>query len=171
MGARHTSTDGKCLLTQDTFMPGIARFQEYLVNLKSPSEFSGNKLLEIMATFQEPFDKHMRSEVATIAALWNHPKKPKTGSDEERSINKAIDDREGASLMKAGITDVLPFFLFNYDREYESSMWADWPPIPGPVRWTIMSVAKGLHPSWWKFASCDSQRQRKPLYAIPNTKA
>jgi hypothetical protein len=32
-----------------------------------------------------------------------------------------------------------------------------------------MTVAKGLHPSWWKFSSCDSQRQRRPLYAVPDS--
>jgi hypothetical protein len=150
-------------------MPGLTQFHEYLANLKSPTDFSGTKLLEIMATFQEPFDKHMRAEVSTIAALWDHPKKPKTGSEEEIKINKAFETREGNNLMKSGMTDVLPFFLFNYDREFENSMWADWPPIPGPVRWTIMTVAKGLHSSWWKFSSCDSQRQRRPLYAVPDS--
>lgn len=149
-------------------MPGLVQFHHYLTSLKSSEEFSGTKLLEIMATFQEPFGKHMRSEVLTIAALSSHPKTPKTGSDEEKTINKAFEAREGNNLMKSGMTDVLPFFLFNYDREFEDSMWANWPPIPGPVRWTIMNVAKALHPSWWKFAACDSQRQRRPLYAVPN---
>jgi hypothetical protein len=149
-------------------MPGLVQFHDYLTNLKSPNEFSGTKLLEIMATFQEPFDNHMRAEVSTIAALANHPKTPKLGSEQEKSVNKAFETREGNNLMKAGMTDVLPFFLFNYDREYEDSIWADWPPIPGPVRWGIMNVAKLLHPSWWKFAACDAQRQRRPLYAVPD---
>lgn len=149
-----------------SFKPGLAEFHDYLTSLKSPSEFSGSKLLEIMATFQEPLDKHMRSEVTTIAALSSHPGTPKEGSKEEKAAQQAFDTREGNNLIKSGMTDVLPFFLFNYDSSYEDGIWADWPPIPGLVRWTIMNVAQILHP-WWKFASCDAQRQRRPLYAVP----
>lgn len=152
----------------DSFKPGTTQFHDYLVNLKSPSEFSGPKLLEIMASFQDPFEQHMRSEIASISALSSHPATPKQGSKEEQDAQKAFDAREGANLVKSGITDVLPFFLFNYDRGYEGGIWADWPPIPWPVRWAVINIAMVLHPSWWKFASCDSQRERRALYAVPD---
>ena len=35
----------------EEFRPGLARFQEYLVNLSSSANFSGTILLEIMETF------------------------------------------------------------------------------------------------------------------------
>lgn len=149
-------------------MPGIAKFQEYLLNLKSPKDFSGIRLLEIMATFQDPFEAHMRSEVSTIAALSQHPRTPKEGSEEEKSTQAAFDAREGNAIMKAGVTDVLPFFLLNFDSEYEDGLWMNWPPIPGPVRWMLVSVGRVLHPGWWKFASCDASRRRKDLYAVAN---
>jgi hypothetical protein len=147
-------------------MPSIAKFQDYLVNLKSPSDFSGTKLLEIMASFQEPFEAHFRSEISTIADLVHHPRTPKEGSAEEKATAAAIDARERNSLIKSGVTDVLPFFLFNFDRGYEDGLWANWPPIPGPVRWMLMSGARVLHPGWWKFASCDAAGRRTALYAV-----
>ena len=151
-------------------MPGIAKFEEYLLSLKSPSEFSGAELLEIMATFQEPFDVHMRSEVTTIANLAHHARAPAEGSAKEKSTGAAIDAREGRKLVMSGVTDVMPFFLFNFDSEYEDGLWANWPPIPAPVRWGIINVAKIRHPGWWKFASCNAARRRIPLYAVPDSK-
>lgn len=146
-------------------MPGVAKFQEYLATLESAQDFSGAKLHEIMESFQEKFESHMRAEVITIAQLSTHPRTPKEGSAEEKSTQTAFDSREGNAIMKAGVTDVVPFFLFNYDRDFEDGIWKDWPPIPAPVRLVLMSAGKVLHPGWWKFASCDIWRQRKELYA------
>jgi hypothetical protein len=154
-------------LALEAFIPRIPSFHDYLTNLPSASDFSGPKLLEIMATFQDPFEAHMRSEISTIASLALHPKTPKEGSHEEKSVRDTFDSHEGKRLMGSGMTDVLPFFLFNFDCEYEDGIWRDWPPIPGPVRWAIMSTAKVLHPGWWRFASCDSARRRRELYASP----
>ena len=151
----------------DAFMPGLATFQEYLTSLRSPSDFSGTKLLEIMATFQNPFEQHMRSEVATIATLRSHARAPEEGSQKEKDLQADFDAREGKMLVLSGMTDVLPFFLLNFDSDYEEGLWKDWPPIPGPVRWGFMSVARLLHPGWWKFASCDGARKRRELYAVP----
>ena len=149
-------------------MPGIAKFQDYLVNLKSPSDFSGARLLEIMASFQKPFEAHFRSEISTIADLAHHPQTSKEGSAEEKTTATAFDKREGISLIKSGVMDVLPLFQFNFDREHEDGLWTNWPPIPGPVRWMLMSGAKVLHPGWWNFASCDAAGQMTALYAVPD---
>jgi hypothetical protein len=151
-------------------MPGIAKFEQYLTNLPSPKDFSGSRLLEIMATFQQPFEDHMRAEITTIANLSQHPRTPREGSQKEKSENAAIEAREGKNLVFAGVIDVLPFFLFNFDREYEDGLWRDWP-IPAPVRWTFISVARVLHPGWWKFASCDAAGQTRELYAVPESKS
>ena len=125
-------------MCSDAFIPSIAKFKDYLVNLKSPSDFSGTELLEIMASFQEPFEAHFRSEISTIAHLAHHPRTPKEGSAEEKATAAALDVRERNNLIKSGVTDVLPFFLFNLDREYEDGLWTKWPPIPRPVTITSM---------------------------------
>ena len=109
----------------EIFMPGLSKFQDYLVNLKHSSDFSGTKLLEIMASFQGPLKAHMRSEISTIVDLAHHPRTPKEGSAEEKTTQAAFDMREGNMLIKSGVTDGMPFFLFNFDREYEDGLWTN----------------------------------------------
>jgi hypothetical protein len=46
---------------------------------------------------------------------------PKEGSAEEKATQATVDAREGNALIKSGLTDVVPFFLFNFDSEYEDS--------------------------------------------------
>lgn len=55
---------GQTNMGPEIFVPGIARFQDYPVNLKSPSHFSGTQVLEIMASFQEPLEAQFRSEIS-----------------------------------------------------------------------------------------------------------
>ncbi|KAH9220757.1 hypothetical protein DL95DRAFT_432971 [Leptodontidium sp. 2 PMI_412] len=154
----------------DTFMPGLAKFHEYLTTLPSPNHFSGPKLIEIMVSFQDTLEAHMRSEITTIANLSTHANTPQAGSQKEKDTQAEFDKREGEKIREAGMTDVMPFFLFNFDCEYEDGLWKDWPPIPGPVRWGLINVAKVLHPGWWKFASCDGARRRRELYAVAGLK-
>lgn len=106
----------------DAFMPGLNKFQDYLVSLNSPIEFVGTELVDIMKSLQEPLEAHFRSEISTIANLAHHQRTPKEGSEEEKATEAAFDSREGKSLVKSGMADVLPFFLFNFDREYEDGL-------------------------------------------------
>jgi len=119
-----------------------------------------------MASSQAPFEAHMQAEVNTIVSLAGHPRTLKVGSAEVKATMATFDKREEGAIIKAGLTDIVPF-LFNFDSEYEEGIWRDWPPIPGPVRWVILNVAKVMHPGRWKFASCDGGRRRKELYAVP----
>jgi hypothetical protein len=64
----------------------------------------------------------MRSEVSTIAQLAHRMRTPKKGSAEEKATQVTFDRREGNSLLMY----VLPFFLFNFDREYEDGLWTNW---------------------------------------------
>lgn len=120
-----------------------------------------------MTSFQSSFETHFRNEIGVIANLAGHPRTPKAGSSEEKSTQADFDGREGKAIMMAGITDVLPFVLFHMDWDYEEGIWTNWPPIPLPVRWAIMSTSKLLHSDWWKFACCDSNGKRKELHALP----
>lgn len=152
---------------EDAFQPGLVNFEEYLRTLQSPQDFSGQRLREIMASFQDPFETHFRNEISVIANLSKHPKTPKPHTSEEKNTQAAFDGREGKAFMLAGITDIVPFVLFHMDWAYEDGMWAHFPPIPSPIRWTVISTAKLLHSDWWRFACCDSQGKRKQLHALP----
>jgi hypothetical protein len=145
----------------------LDEFHVYLSTLASPSSFSGVELRKVMVAFQEPFESHFRSEITTIANLADHPKAPAAGSKEEKTAAEELDSWGRGSVMRAGITDVGLFFLYNTDRYYEDGIWTKWPDIPGPLKWVLINVGGFYHSGWWKFASCDSHGRRRNLHALP----
>lgn len=149
----------------EAFLSGLAEFNTYLITLPSPSAFSPTKLQEIMTSFQEPFAAHFHSEISTIAALADHPNAPKEGTREETAARAIFKTWGKSTVTKAGMSDVAPFFILNLDRTAEEGTWADWPPMPAPIRWTLLKVAGALH-GYWKFASCDAAGQPKGLWAL-----
>lgn len=120
-----------------------------------------------MTSFQGPFETHFRNEISVIAQLAHHPQTPQPETSLEKNTQAIFDGCEGKAFMLAGITDVVPFVLFLMDWDYEDGMWAHFPPIPSPIRWTVMITAKLLHSDWWRFACCDTNGRRKELHALP----
>lgn len=158
-----------------SFLPGLAAFDEYLAGCQaSPSRaaaaaaFSGDKLLTLMAAFQAPFSHHFRAEIATIAALADHPNAPVPGSDREAAAAAMFKAWGKSTVGKAGTLDVVPFFLLNLDRSpaFEDGRWANWPPMPAPIRWGLVNLAGLWYGGWWRFASCDANGQPQTLYAL-----
>lgn len=121
-----------------------------------------------MGTFQQSFSDHFHSEISTIAKLSKHPHAPKEGTPEHIAATATFKAWGKATVTKAGITDCVPFFLLNLDRTVEDGMWANWPPMPAPIRWGMINIAGALHSGWWKFSSCDAAGQPKELWALRN---
>lgn len=119
-----------------------------------------------MATFQAAFEAHFHSEISTIANLSAHAAAPKAGSPEEAAASATFKSWGKSTVSKAGTTDVVPFFLLNLDRTAEDGMWANWPPMPAPIRWGLTNIAGAFHSGWWRFASCDSAGRPRELYAL-----
>ncbi|KAK9416427.1 hypothetical protein SUNI508_01844 [Seiridium unicorne] len=149
----------------ESFLGGLAQFQKYLTSLKSPSELDGVELQKVMASFQEPFDHHFHHEITTIASLKDHPNAPKPGSPEEATASATFKTWGKKTVTKAGTLDVVPFFLLNLDGTVEGGLWANWPPIPAPIKWGLTNIGGSWYGSWWKFSSC-SNGQPKELYAL-----
>ncbi|KAK5651510.1 hypothetical protein OQA88_11964 [Cercophora sp. LCS_1] len=150
----------------DSFLGGLAEFEKYLSGLKSPADFSGEELVGIMKKFQEPFKNHFHSEISTIAKFADHPKAPKAGTPEEAAASATFKAWGKATVTKAGVLDVVPFFLLNLDRTIEDGLWANWPPMPAPIKWGLINLAGAWHSGWWKFASCDAAGQPRELWAF-----
>lgn len=125
-------------------LPGLASFNEYLTTLASPSDFSADKLLEIMKTFQDPLDVHFHSEISTIAGL--------SGLGSSPSADAVFKSWGKQTLTRAGYAEVFPFVFLNFDRTYEEGFWENWPPMPYPIRWALVRYAAWWHPGWWRFA-------------------
>ena len=124
-----------------------------------------------MAGFKEPFEKHFRAEIDTIANFANHPNAPVEGTPEAASARATFASWGKKTVTKAGVTDVVPFFLLNLDHNVEGGLWANWPPIPAPIKWGLINIAGSWHAGWWKFTSCDAAGQPRQLYALPSADA
>ena len=149
----------------EAFLPGLAEFEKYLTTLRSPKDFSGTELRRIMTSFQEPFETHFHSEISTISQLAEHPNAPKAGTPEEAAASQTFKTWGKSTVTKAGTLDVVPFFLLNLDGTVEDGMWANWPPIPAPIKWGLVNIGGAYHNRWWKFASCAGGKPRQ-LYAV-----
>jgi hypothetical protein len=158
-------------LDAESFLAGLADFEKYLASLKTPADFSGDELVRIMETFQEPFEQHFHSEISTISKFSDHPNAPIKGTPEYEAAAETFKAWGKNTVTKAGLADVVPFFLLNLDRTVEDGMWANWPPIPAPIKWGLINLVGAWHSGWWKFASCDSAGQPQELWAYRTAEA
>lgn len=126
-----------------------------------------------MSSFQQPFEQHFHSEIATIAALSSHPRAPERGTPAEAAASATFKAWGKATVSKAGTWDVVPFFLLNLDGTAEEGAWASWPPMPAPIRWGLVNIAGAWYSRWWRFSSCDAGGRPRELYALqfPEQKA
>ncbi|KAI0407290.1 hypothetical protein F4802DRAFT_554912 [Xylaria palmicola] len=147
------------------FLPGLGEFEKYLTSLQSAKDFSGTELQRIMSSFQEPFGAHFHSEISTIADLAQHPNAPAPGSPAEAEAALTFKTWGKSTVTKAGTLDVVPFFLLNLDGTVEDGLWANWPPIPAPIKWGLVNIGGAYHNRWWKFSSCAGGKPRQ-LYAV-----
>lgn len=87
-----------------------------------------------MANFQAPFETHFHNEIKTIADMADHASAPAPGSPDETAAGQTFKAWGKATVSKAGMLDVVPFFLLNLDRTVEEGMWENWPPMPAPIK-------------------------------------
>ncbi|KAM3515826.1 hypothetical protein MY11210_000597 [Beauveria gryllotalpidicola] len=157
----------------ESFIDGVAQFQTYLKDLSTSSsaKLSADELLRIMDSFRAPLGDHLHSEVQTIAALAAHPKAaPAEGSEDAAAAAAAaalvFKTWGKKTVTKAGVLDVVPFFLLNLDGTFENGRWAHWPPMPGPIRWILTNVVGMYYGNWWRFASCGAHGSPRELFAL-----
>lgn len=152
----------------ETFLKGLVEFSTYLTSLPTPRDLNATKLIGIMDGFHEAFEFHFHHEIKTIAALADHPNAPEPGSERAVEAFNTFKSWGKTTVTKAGNMDVVPFFLLNLDRtnEFEEGEWSNWPPIPAPIKWGLINVGGWWYGDYWKFSSCDSQGQRRELYAL-----
>lgn len=118
-----------------------------------------------MSSFQASLRDHFHSEINTITNLSHHPRAPKEGTGEAARARAVFKTWGKNTVTKAGMSDVAPFFILNLDRTAEDGLWADWPPMPAPIKWTLLRVSGSLR-GCWRFASCDAAGQPRKLWAL-----
>lgn len=135
----------------ESFLGGLAEFNTYLTTLPTPASFSGPELRRIMASFQAPFETHFHNEIKTIADMAGHASAPAPGSTEEAVAGQTFKAWGKATVSKAGMLDVVPFFLLNLDRTVEEGLWENWPPMPAPIK---VGSNPDLHPTCLSEVCC-----------------
>ena len=148
------------------FLPGLNQFEAYLSSLPKADDISSTQLTNIMDSFIEPFQQHLHSEVAAIASLAAHPRAPVEGNPKFKTVRNAINAWGKNTVSKAGVWDVVPFFLLNHDKTSENGKWADWPTMPLAVKWGGRHLTSSWNGGYWLFASCDYQGLPQELHAL-----
>jgi hypothetical protein len=125
-------------------------------------DFSAEKLRGLMDSFASPLQAHLGGEIQTLLSMAEF----QTSENDLGNRFKALCDEEGKKSMQNAVqTIVVPFSLYNHDREFEDGLWKAWPPIPGPMLWIMTRVLGWWHRDWWKFASCNADGVPRELFA------
>ncbi|ROV99837.1 hypothetical protein VSDG_03069 [Cytospora chrysosperma] len=153
----------------ESFLPGLAEFNQYLLSVQpNPQTLDPAELIRIMDGFHVNFETHFHNEIGTLSRLASHPNAPAPDTPEAAEAFNTFKTWGKSTVTKAGTTDVVPFFLLNLDRtdQFEEGMWANWPPIPAPIKWGLINIGGWMNGNYWKFSSCDSAGNRRELYAL-----
>lgn len=54
----------------------------------------------------------------------------------------------------------------SHDANYEGGLWADWPPMPAPVKFMVKNVLVPWNSGMVRFAPSDKRGNMRPLYAV-----
>ena len=151
-----------------SFMDGMTKFHDYFLPLSEQDKegsFDAKTLLSIMDGFSSAFGHHFHSEIDTIARLADDVKGSNL-SELGPKVGPVFAQWGKASIMRAGLSDVVPFLFYNFDRTAEEGKWSNWPPMPRPIRWALIKVGGFWHSQWWRFASCSADGKPQTLYAL-----
>jgi len=151
----------------DAFLAGLQEFENYVYHVQ-PSQYSGEKVTEILDSFAATLQSHLADEVVWIMAL----------SRFQQLDIAAIDNyHKNYVQAKQSQTRVVPFLLTNHDVLYEAGIHATWPILTGPLAET--SEGPGLsarvrnfwqryvctlaHKNAWRYSSCTVGGKPKAL--------
>ncbi|KND91116.1 hypothetical protein TOPH_04249, partial [Tolypocladium ophioglossoides CBS 100239] len=124
----------------ESFLDGLKELESYLCALPNASAWTAGALLERMDSFRKPLEHHLHHEVSVMAAMAAHPNAPQRDSLQGAVASGLLKAWGKNTVRKAGLSDVVPFFLLNADGTAEGGLWRAWPPMPRPVRWGMVNL-------------------------------
>jgi hypothetical protein len=144
------------------FHTDLKTFKDYLSSLKNPaSEFSSERLLEIMDSFSEPLYAHLAAEPQALLALSRF-----ASPDRQFDLIQIERDQGKKAVTLDFALNTLPIFMNNMELvEFESGMWKGHPAVPSIVRFIMKKVIPMWNWRLWRFMSCDGDGRRKRLVA------
>lgn len=144
----------------EAFIDGVVQFEAHLKGLSKSTELSADALLRITDSFRAPLDRHLHSEVQTIAALAAHPRAPVKGSGAAAAAALVFKTWGKKTVTKAGMLDVVPFFFLNLDRTFEKRPLGALAAHAGAH--PLDASQRRRHVPWQLVAFCQLRRGRQP---------
>ncbi|GJN70276.1 hypothetical protein PLIIFM63780_003135 [Purpureocillium lilacinum] len=151
----------------ESFLEDLRALDTHLAHLSAnASAYSPGPLLQHLSALRAPLEQHLHHEVTLLASLATHPSAPARDSFAGAVAGETLMNWGKNSV--SGTFDVVPFFLLNVDRTVadDEGRWANWPPMPEPVRWGLVNGAGAVRGGWWRFASCDAKGRPRELHAV-----
>lgn len=151
----------------ESFLEDLRALDTHLAHLSAnASAYSPGPLLQRLSALRAPLEQHLHHEVTLLASLATHPSAPARDSFAGAVAGETLMNWGKNSV--SGTFDVVPFFLLNVDRTVadDEGRWANWPPMPEPVRWGLVNGAGAVRGGWWRFASCDAKGRPRELHAV-----
>ena len=142
------------------FHDGLDKYKRYLDSCAvDPDSFNPQNLLAIMDSFGPALESHLNEEPQLLLKLAEF--------EDQGHDFMAIFSEHGKEIMgRLSAWSVLPFLWVNHDTEFEDGLWAQWPPAPKPVVWTLRNVMSRWNMRWWRFGSCDLQGRPQQYLAL-----
>ncbi|KAF9048743.1 hypothetical protein BJ165DRAFT_1414466 [Panaeolus papilionaceus] len=123
------------------FLEGLNNFEAYMKSVQvSEEEYDGAKVRTLLDSFAAVLVKHLQEEIPCLA-----PERLKEYDVD--GLNAMLKVHTDHIQTLSWVTS-LSFVLHHNDTRIAPN----WPPIPGPIMWTIRNVAYWRHSNYWKFA-------------------
>ncbi|KAI7779404.1 hypothetical protein LA080_000884 [Diaporthe eres] len=140
------------------FSEGLQKFKDYVdSHLADPSSYSGKDLVSVLESFGEVLATHLAHEPPKLASLGQY------GDFDPKPLSEQTANH---SMKYMHVTNVLPMLWFNLDKEFEEGKWADFPAMPGPVKWVMINVLGSWQRNWWRFGSSGADGLQRELYCL-----
>ncbi|KAH8689460.1 hypothetical protein BGW36DRAFT_433460 [Talaromyces proteolyticus] len=131
-----------------TFHHGLDDFKAYISPcLADSSKFSGTEFVKVLDCFASEFHRHMSNEPLKLLSLSKYSFDMKDIGDRTTQY----------ALKRYSTTDVLPVLWYNLDTKFENGLWESFPPLPAPVKWSMVNILGWWRSNWWRFSSCNAQ--------------
>ncbi|KAJ4389221.1 hypothetical protein N0V93_006684 [Gnomoniopsis smithogilvyi] len=140
------------------FTQGLCNLKDYIDNcLAAPASYSGTQLISILDSFGGTLATHLANEPPKLASLGQY------GDYDPKPL---AEQTANHSMKYMHMTDVLPILWYNLDKDFEGGRWADFPNMPGFMKWFMINVMGSWQARWWRFGSSGADGIQRELFCL-----
>ncbi|SPO01922.1 uncharacterized protein DNG_04595 [Cephalotrichum gorgonifer] len=144
------------------FHDGLDSLAKYAADCVSgEDEYDGARVTRIIDGFGAVLVQHLAEELPCLRDL------RRFGEEKMADLDKLFEEQGDKVKTWLSLPD-MAVILSMHDTQYEDGLWANWPPIPAPVKLLIThAVGPMARSQALKFGPVDKSGKMRPLYAIP----